>query len=79
MPAKIPVSVLVEVTPPERMEDVVARLRAAGLDVEQVLEETGVVLGSAAPDRLPALRAVQGATVEAQRTFQLAPPDSDVQ
>lgn len=27
----------------------------------------------------PALRAVTGATVEAQRSFQHAPPDSDVQ
>jgi hypothetical protein len=79
LPSKTPVSVLIEASPPDRFEDVVARLRAAGLEVDQVLEESGVVLGSAAPDRLPALRAVTGATVEAQRSFQHAPPDSDVQ
>ncbi|MCP3143202.1 hypothetical protein [Pyxidicoccus xibeiensis] len=79
MPSKTPVSVLIEASPPDRFEDVVARLRAAGLDVEQVLEEAGVVLGQAAPDCLPALTAVRGATVEVQRSFQLGPPDSDVQ
>lgn len=79
MPAKTAVSVLIEASPPDNFEDVVARLRAAGLEVEQVLEESGVVLGSAAPERLPALMAVRGATVEVQRSFQLEPPDSSVQ
>ena len=79
MSAKTAVSVLIETSEPEGFKEVVARLRAAGLEVEQVLEESGVVLGSAAPERLPALRAVRGATVEAQRSFQLEPPDSPIQ
>ncbi|ATB49494.1 hypothetical protein [Corallococcus macrosporus] len=79
MPGKTSVSVLIDAAPPDRFEDVIARLQAAGLEIEQVLEESGVVLGSAEPDRLPSLSAVRGATVEAQRSVRLSPPDSDIQ
>lgn len=63
-----------------RLDDAVENLRAAGLVVEDVLPMLGVVTGTALQDRLAAVEAVPGVVdVERQRTFQVPPPDSDVQ
>jgi hypothetical protein len=63
MPQEIVVSV-----DPERAADVAERLRAAGMEVTEVLLAIGVVTGSA-----PASR------VEPARRIDLPPPDSPVQ
>ncbi|MGH8906456.1 MAG: hypothetical protein ACRD0K_08060 [Egibacteraceae bacterium] len=52
-----------------RIDQVVARLEAAGLTTERVLRVTGIVIGSVAESNLSALRAVPGvATVEEEVT-----------
>jgi hypothetical protein len=64
----------------DRIGEVVAGLRAAGLHVERVLEPVGVVTGSVDPGRRAVLAAVPGVTaVEDDRTVRLPPPDSPVQ
>jgi len=61
--------------------DTVARkLRAAGMNVAQVLGAAGVITGSVAAERRASLTDLPGvAAVEAERTFQIAPPDAEVQ
>ena len=59
---------------------VVTRLRAAGMTVEQVLDNIGIITGTVASERKAALHKVRGvATVESDHSFELAPPDADVQ
>ena len=58
----------------------VESLRAAGMTVTEVHREIGVVSGSVAPADRDSLAAVPGvANVEAATSFEIAPPDSDVQ
>jgi hypothetical protein len=62
------------------LDEVVAGLRRAGLNVGEVLEAAGTVTGTVDPDAIDALCAVPGVVdVERQRDYQIAPPDSDVQ
>ena len=72
-----------EIATPEQLaaiEDLVERLRQAGMEVDAVLAAIGIVTGSAQVARLPAIRALPGvAAVEEQTTFRIAPPDAEVQ
>lgn len=78
MPEKITVSV--DDDHLGRIDEVVARLQAAGMQVEQVLRPVGVITGSVDDTCRAALGTVPGvAAVEPQRTFRLPPPDADVQ
>jgi hypothetical protein len=62
------------------VEDLVERLRQAGMEVDAVHATIGIVTGSAPAARLPAIRALPGvAAVEEQTTFRIAPPDAEVQ
>ena len=77
---RVSVLVSVEETHLDALGEVVERLRRAGLDVEQVTEEVGVVAGSANADAVERLHDVDGvAHVEEEREFQLPPPDSSIQ
>lgn len=60
--------------------DIVARCRKAGMNIENEMKSIGVITGSideAALDKLSRLKGVS--QVEPERSFQIAPPDSDVQ
>ena len=71
---------LVSVADGHRIEDVVAALEAAGLQVEKVLRGVGVVVGTCDDEYRSALSGVPGVgSVEADREIRLPPPDSDVQ
>ncbi|CAN5777142.1 hypothetical protein BH18ACT7_BH18ACT7_14180 [soil metagenome] len=64
----------------ERIDEVVDRLRAAGMRVEQVLRPIGLVTGSVeTPDRERLSTLAGVAAVEPQRRMQLPPPDADIQ
>jgi hypothetical protein len=64
----------------DRFSEVVQRLEQAGLNVEQQLQGLGAVSGSIESDKLADLERVKGvAAVEPARTFQIAPPDSEIQ
>jgi len=59
---------------------VAERLRAAGMNVEQVLDAAGVITGSVATADRSSLAALPGVeAVESERTFQIAPPDAEIQ
>jgi len=62
------------------VEEVLGRLVAAGLSVDESLPEVGVVTGSIATSRLPRLAQLEGVeAVEASREVQLPPPSAPVQ
>lgn len=63
-----------------RMSEVVQKLEAAGMKVEQVMETLGIITGSCSSDKVEALSQVEGVThVETSREYQIAPPDSEIQ
>jgi len=63
-----------------RFSEVVKSIEGAGMDVDQQMEEIGVVTGSIEPEKVDPISDVEGvAHVEQSRTFHIAPPDSDVQ
>ncbi len=62
------------------VDGVADRLRAAGMNVDQVLGAVGIITGSAPSKRRSALRRLTGVSaVEGEQTFQIAPPDAEVQ
>jgi hypothetical protein len=60
MPGKKKELWIVTVSDERPIKKVAADLRAAGFDVDQILEEVGTITGSAAPDKVPQLRKIQG-------------------
>jgi hypothetical protein len=73
-------SVLVAGDHLDRMDEVVERLRGAGLRIGSVLGALGTVTGRASPENVETLRAVHGvAAVERARDFQLPSPDAPIQ
>jgi predicted transcriptional regulator len=72
-----PQQIVVAVGPDETLDDVVARLRQAGVQITQVLPATGVVTGSVAASRLTDVGLVDGViAVEPSRSIELPPPDA---
>jgi hypothetical protein len=64
----------------DRLDDVVARLKKAGLRVDQVLREMGMVLGHAPASKLAALRRTGGVqSVESEGEVAIPDPGEDVQ
>jgi hypothetical protein len=62
------------------IEVVAEGLRAAGVTVQQVLRAVGVITGSVAAETRAALADLPGVlAVEPQQTFQVPPPDSEIQ
>ncbi len=60
--------------------DVASALRATGMQVEQVLGDVGMVLGTIDAGAEDSVRAVDGVqSVDRSLGFQLPPPDSPVQ
>lgn len=74
------VSVTVDDEHVDRIDEVAAALRAAGLDVTDVLGATGVITGTVADDRRDALADLNGVeSVAADVDYRLPPPDAPVQ
>jgi len=64
----------------DQFPQIVDELRRAGLTVEKELGEIGVVTGSVAPKDIATIEQVEGvAFVEPEASFQIAPPESDLQ
>ncbi len=78
--SKINLSILVNDDHLAEILEVAQRLQSAGLEVEQVMDAIGVISGSCEAQKVDSLSQVKGvAKVEAQQSYQLAPPDSEVQ
>lgn len=59
---------------------VAERLKGAGMNVDQVLDAMGIITGSVPAGRRAAIERLPGvAAVEAEHTFQIAPPDAEIQ
>ena len=64
----------------ETIADVATALAGKGMVVDEVLPSVGVILGSVADVDPAELAAVEGvASVEGATTYQLPPPESDIQ
>jgi hypothetical protein len=75
-----PVTADVHVTVQGRsIDDVLADLRDAGLEVDQALGDLGIVTGRAAPEAIERMRGLPGVIVEPASDVQLPPPDAPVQ
>lgn len=62
------------------IDEVVVRLRAAGMSVDQVLRPVGLITGSVEAQVREVLGRMRGvASVEPQRRVQLPPPDAGIQ
>jgi hypothetical protein len=62
------------------IDELADRLRAVGMQVDQVLPAVGVITGSVTSAQRRSIEQVAGvAAVEDETTFQIAPPDSDIQ
>ena len=62
------------------LDTIAGDLRAAGMNVHQVLGAAGIITGSVPSEHRAALERLPGVTaVEGEQTFQIAPPDADVQ
>ena len=62
------------------LQGVAERLRAAGLSIDDLFEELGVIVGRIDESRADRLRDVEGvASVERSRSYQLPPPESEIQ
>lgn len=62
------------------IQEVAERLRACGLEVDRVLDNVGMITGSAPEDCRPDMEAVEGVSaVDGDTRYLLPPPDSDIQ
>ncbi|SIS19389.1 hypothetical protein [Williamsia sterculiae] len=62
------------------IDGVAAAAAQAGMHVDQVLGQVGIICGTAPAECAPTLRSIEGvAAVEASHSYQAAPPDSPVQ
>jgi hypothetical protein len=74
------IDVVVSVADGEPLSEVVARLEAAGLEVEQTLADLRIVTGSVERSQAPFLTTVPGVqAVEEARDVVIAPPDAPLQ
>lgn len=63
-----------------RIDDLADQLRAAGMRVDQVHGAVGVITGEVTEAQRATISRIPGvASIEDQNTFQLPPPDSDIQ
>jgi hypothetical protein len=78
--SKTPVIVSVSDEYLPRIHEVAQRLRAAGMDIGEVMESIGTISGSAEAASVDKLSRVEGVNAaEVARQFQIPPPDADVQ
>lgn len=76
----VPVIVLVDDQALKQIRQVAGDLRQSGMSVDEVLEHAGTISGTIERNRLQTLSKIKGVKqVEESRTYQIAPPDSDVQ
>jgi hypothetical protein len=74
------ITVTIEDAHQERTEAVADQLRAAGMQVRQVLPTIGVITGTVPESQRDAIVNVRGVShIEEQEVFQLPPPDADIQ
>ena len=77
--SKVDVVISVDDDHIDQIYQVVESLQSLGMDIEQALS-IGVISGSISRDQLSRLNQVQGVKdVETERSYQLPPPNSEIQ
>jgi len=75
---QVPVTVSIEEG--HDIDEVVRKLRRAGVEVNEVFEPLRLLIGRARADLLAAVRGTTGvAAAEVERQYHLPPPESDLQ
>jgi hypothetical protein len=78
--AKLNVTVSIKDEHLPHFPEVVEGMKKTGFEVDKQLESLGVVTGTIDSDKVHALRALKGiGNVEESRSFQIPPPESDIQ
>lgn len=78
--SQVQVSISVERAYLPQIEQISQQLQSFGMNVEQILSSIGVISGSIEPDKLNSLYQIKGVqNIESQQSYQLAPPNSDLQ
>src|SRR5438874_2698919 len=78
--AKLNVTVSIKDGHLSQFPEVVEGMKKTGFEVDKQLESLGVVTGKIDSDRVHQLRALEGiGNVEESRSFQIAPPESEIQ
>ncbi len=78
--AMIQIVVSVQDSDSEQWLEVVNHLQAAGMQIEQQMVEIGVIAGTVDSEQLQTIAQIAGvAAVERSETYQIAPPDADIQ
>lgn len=63
-----------------QFQQITEAMQATGLEIDRTMPRIGIVTGSIHQDRISALDEIEGVEhVERERTYQLAPPDSEIQ
>jgi hypothetical protein len=77
---KVEVTVTISESALHRMPQIAKQLRARGLTVTHLLEQSGIIAGTAPDDQVDGLRSIEGvAAVEPAGSVQIAPPESGIQ
>jgi hypothetical protein len=78
--AKLDVTVSVKDDHLPRFVELVEHMKKSGLDVERQLQSVGVVTGKIDAEKLAQRRTLNGiGSVEEARSYQIAPPESEIQ
>ena len=78
--SKVNVKVSIKDEHLSQLPELVEGMRKSGFEVEQELKSLGVVTGKIDSDKIHVLRGLKGVgDVEESRSFQIPPPDSDIQ
>ncbi|PSB03375.1 ketohydroxyglutarate aldolase [Merismopedia glauca] len=78
--SQIKISVSVDEAHLPQIQEVSQHLQSSGMKVDQTLSSIGIISGSIPEDRLNSLRQIDGVqNVETQQSYQLAPPNSNIQ
>jgi hypothetical protein len=77
--SKVQVSISIDDAHINQISEIVKSLQSAGMDVERTLPSIGVISGSVSLDQVNRLDKIEGVHVEPEHSYQLAPPDSDIQ
>jgi hypothetical protein len=78
--SKVKVSISIDDAHINRISEIAKSLESMGMDVEQTLPSIGVISGLLSSEQVSRLDKIEGVQhVETEHSYQLAPPDSDIQ
>ncbi len=78
--SQVKISVSIDDAHLPQIQQISEHLQSSGMSIEQILSSIGVITGSIESEQVNNLYQIEGVqNVESQQTYQIAPPDSEVQ